>query len=62
MYMIYAKTSNMKRFKPLDVAQGILVDRKIYATMWTTLEDIKTDLAKLEAIDIETKFEIRKVG
>ena len=60
-YRIYGKPNNAKRFKALDLSNGVFVNNLIYASFWSDKNDIKKVLEDLIKMNPDVQFEIRKV-
>ena len=61
-YRIYGKPNDAKRFKALDVSNGVFVNNLIYASFWSDETDVKKVLEELKDLNPSVKFEIRKVS
>lgn len=57
-YLIYGKTSEMKKFKP--VGREGLVGNLIFALMYETSQDATFDMKKLQEINPDVRFEVRR--
>ena len=55
--IVYAKTSDMKRFKPVDLGSGQLVTNLIHATM----VPVGLDLGFLTELNPEIEFKLKKI-
>lgn len=58
-YLIYGKTQEMKKFKP--VGTGGLVGNLIYAYMYEKSQDATSDMKKLQDLNPDVKFEVRRL-
>lgn len=64
MYAIYAKPVGEKRFKPIDLQYGSLVDRLIYASVFFDYEVDKAEriIKHLRKCNETTAFELRRIS
>ena len=62
MYRIYGKQKNEKRFKALDLKNGVFVNNLMYASFFyeNELEQLKKVVQDLNEQNEEFIFEIRK--
>ena len=62
MYRIYGKQKNEKRFKALDLKNGVFVNNLMYASFFyeNELEQLKKVVRDLNEQNEEFIFEIRK--
>ena len=62
MYRIYGKQKNEKRFKALDLKNGVFVNNLMYASFFyeNELEQLKKVVQDLNEQNREFTFEIRK--
>lgn len=62
MYRIYGKQKTEKRFKALDLKNGVLVNNLMYASFFyeNELEQLKKVVQDLNEQNREFTFEIRK--
>lgn len=62
MYRIYGKQKNEKRFKALDLKNGVFVNNLMYASFFYEheLEQLKKVIQDLNEQNREFTFEIRK--
>ena len=63
MYFIYAKSSDMKRFQPLDVSEGTVHSSILYASMFENKEEANQICEKLiSRYSPSIQFKIVKKG
>lgn len=62
MLMIYAKSEDMPKFRPMDMNNGTVVNNKIFATMYDDYfkEKLIAWCKELESENKGWKFEVRK--
>ncbi len=56
-YIVYAKTKDMKRFKPVDLNSGLIVTNLIHATM----VPVGLDLSFLKELNPEIEFKLKRI-
>lgn len=61
MYAIYMRCNN-GRYYPIDLHEGRVVNRLLYASLWQTREQAERVLAKLQEFNKTFTFQVRKVG
>ena len=62
-FRVYAKTTKMKRFKPLDMEELQFVTNPIHASMFTSeeLPKLKKYVQSLNELNPDYTFEIREI-
>lgn len=61
-YFIYAKDSSMKRFQPLDVAEGTVQQSILYATMFYSKDEATEIMERLSVQHPHISFKLVKKG
>lgn len=61
-YFIYAKDSSMKRFQPLDVAEGTVHKSILYASMFDSKDEAMEITERLSVQHPSISFKLVKKG
>lgn len=61
-YFIYAKDSSMKRFQPLDVAEGTVHTSVLYASMFDSKNEAMEIMERLSVQNPSISFKLVKKG
>lgn len=61
-YRIYGKSIYDKRFRALDLTEGVLTSNLLYATIFDSKEQAEDIVSHLNDENKNFTFEVRKVG